>query len=94
MFSHHQVISVLNPSQLFVLTCGVCLATTPSQSGETGLAASGGLHSPSPGALDASFQSEPREGDIVFKSFTFYPDLPLRIDYHGKRISIEQVRKT
>ena len=28
-----------------------------------------------------------------FRCFVFSPDVPIRLDYHGKRVDMEQVRK-
>lgn len=72
----------------------VSLAIAASPTGDTGLAPSGMAmsQSQSSSVMAASSQSGMAGGEIVFKSFTFYPDLPLRIDYHGKRIDMAQVR--
>ena len=34
---------------------------------------------------------KPKSNKIYFKSFSFIPDVPIRLDYHGKRVDFEMV---
>ncbi|KAJ8390814.1 hypothetical protein AAFF_G00099460 [Aldrovandia affinis] len=57
--------------------------TRPSQNGVT---SPGGADAADPEACGASFTDQP----VFFREFRFTSEVPIRLDYHGKHVSMEQ----
>ena len=46
-----------------------------------------------PTSVQNSSSVSSKPPSLYIKSFVFSPDVPIRLDYHGKRVDFEQVKK-